>query len=125
MKIHSLDLSKYVEVINVPSLEYIEKLDSSGYKFDFAFFDSRPSIRPVEFQKLYDKGALTDIVAFHDTSRLRELSYIEKDDPQDEYIQHLDQIELQYCRGGLESSLSKGIRIMQLRRDINPAFYKT
>jgi predicted O-methyltransferase YrrM len=123
MKIHSLALSEYAEVINVPSLEYIEKLDGSKYKFDFAFFDSRPSIRPVEFQKLYDKGALTDIVAFHDTSRLREVSYIEKGDPQDEYVRRLDQIELQYCRGGLESSLSKGIRIMQLRRDINPAFH--
>ena len=124
MKIHQFGLNGYVEVINQPSLEFIENLNSAQCKFDFAFFDSRPAIRPVEFQRLYDKGALTDLIAFHDTSRLRENTYIEKGESQDEYVRKLDEIESKYCRGGIEFPFSKGLRIMQLRGDINPAFQK-
>jgi tetratricopeptide (TPR) repeat protein len=121
MKIHQFGLDGYAEVINQPSLEYIENLDSAQYKFDFAFFDSRPAIRPVEFLRLYSKGALTDLVAFHDTSRIREQTYIEQGESQDEYVRELDEIESKYCRGGIEFPFSKGLRIMQLRREINPA----
>jgi predicted O-methyltransferase YrrM len=124
MKIHQCGLDGYAEIINRPSLEYIESLDSAQYKFDFAFFDSRPAIRPVEFQRLYNKGALTDLVAFHDTSRLREQTYIEQGESQDEYVRTLDEIESKYCRGGIEFPFSKGLRIMQLRSDINPAVQK-
>lgn len=124
MRVKQLGLSTYVEIINQNSLEFIENLDTTRYKFDLAFFDSDVSIRPAEFQKLYDKGALTDIIAFHDTSRLREKTYIEKDAPQDEYIRKLNEIEQRYCRGGIELPLSKGLRIMQLRKDINPAFIR-
>ena len=124
-KIQQLGLSEYVEVINQSSLDFIENLDTTKHKFDFAFFDSLTSLRPIEFKKLYDRGALTDLIAFHDTSRLREKTDIVKGEPQDEFVRHLDEIELKYCRGGIEFSLSRGLRIMQLRRDINPAFYKS
>jgi predicted O-methyltransferase YrrM/Flp pilus assembly protein TadD len=125
MKIHQFGLNGYAEVINQPSLEFIENLDSTQCKFDFAFFDSRPTIRPMEFQRLYDKGALKDLVVFHDTSRLREQTYTEKGESQDEYVRKLDEIESKYCRGGIEFPFSKGLRVMQLRSDINPAFKTT
>ena len=124
-KIQRLGLSEYVEVINQSSLDFIENLDTTKYKFDFAFFDSLPSLRPIEFKKFYGRGVLTDLIAFHDTSRLREKTYIVKREPQDEFVRHLDEIELRYCRGGIEFSLSRGLRILQLRRDRNPAFYKS
>ncbi|NWF98081.1 MAG: hypothetical protein HXY52_03990 [Nitrospirae bacterium] len=75
----------------------------------------------MEFYKLYEKGALTDLISFHDTSRLREKTMIIPDEPQDKYVEELDKIEQKYCRGGIEFCFSRGLRIMQLRQDINPA----
>jgi predicted O-methyltransferase YrrM len=121
-KIRQFGLTQYVEVINQSSLDFIENLDASKFKFDFAFFDSSSAIRPEEFHKLYNKGALTSLISFHDTSRLREKTLIIKGEPQDEYVKQMDEIENKYCRGGIEFSLSRGLRIMQLRQEINPAF---
>ncbi len=123
-KIGRLGLTEHVEVINQSSLEFIEKLDAAKYKFDFAFFDSSSAIRADEFSALYHKGALTDLISFHDTSRLREKTFVIQGEPQDEYVRHLDEIENKYCRGGIEFSCSRGHRIMQLKREINPAFIK-
>jgi len=120
-RIRQLGLTECVEVINQSSLEFIEKLDATKYKFDFAFFDSSSAIRADEFYKLYNKGALTDLISFHDTSRLREKTLTIKGEPQDEYVRHMDEIEQKYCRGGIEFSFSRGIRILQLKRELNPA----
>ncbi len=123
-KIKKLRLNEFIEIVNQPSLDFIETLDSNKIKFDFAFFDSATNVRPLEFYRLYEKGALTDLVAFHDTSRLREKTLIIPNEPQDEYVKELDKIEQKYCRGGIEFCFSRGLRVMQLRKDINPAFTK-
>jgi tetratricopeptide (TPR) repeat protein/ADP-heptose:LPS heptosyltransferase len=123
-RINSLGLTAFIEIINQSSLDYIDSLDKTTHKFDFAFFDSASNIRPIEFLKLYKKGLLTDLIAFHDTSRLRERSLIIPNEPQNEYVKNMDNIEHKYCRGGIEFPCSRGVRIMQLRRDINPAFNK-
>jgi predicted O-methyltransferase YrrM len=117
------DIAGYFEIINMNSLEFIEKLDTQKTKFDFAFFDSKNNIRPAEFKMLYEKGGLTNLVAFHDTSRLRERTFIVEDEPQDVYVAKLDEIEKKYCRGGLEFTLAKGLRVMQLDKNTNPAFH--
>jgi hypothetical protein len=123
-RIKELGLSDYVIVVNQSSLDYIDNLDNSKYKFDFAFFDSASPIRPIEFEKLYKKGMLTDLISFHDTSRLREQTLNIPGEPQDEYVKALDEIEQKYCRGGIEFPFSRGLRVMQLRVDKNPAFLK-
>jgi len=117
------DLTGFFEIINQDSLEFIEQLDTQKLKFDFTFFDSKNNIRPAEFKMLYEKGGLTNFVAFHDTSRLREKTFIIESEPQDVYVAELDKIEKMYCRGGLEFPLAKGLRVMQLNKNINPAFY--
>lgn len=117
------DITDFFEIINQNSLEFIEQLDTQIFKFDFAFFDSKNNIRPTEFKMLYEKGGLTNLVAFHDTSRLRERTFIIESEPQDMYVAELDKIEKMYCRGGLDFSLAKGLRVMQLNKNINPAFH--
>jgi len=119
----STDLTEFFEIVNQDSLTFIEGLDTKQIRFDFAFFDSKTNVRPVEFKRLYEKGGLTNLVAFHDTSRLREKTFIVKDEPQDPYVAELDKIEKTYCRGALEFTLAKGLRVMQLDKNINPAFY--
>jgi len=121
-RIKQLGFTEQIEVINQSSLEFIEQLDAAKYKFDFAFFDSSSAIRADEFYNLYNKGTLTDLISFHDTSRLREKTFTIKGEPQDEYVRRMDEIEQKYCRGGIEFSCSRGVRIMQLKREINPAF---
>jgi len=116
-------LTDFLEVINQNSLEFIEQLDTQKFQFDFAFFDSANNIRPTEFKMLYEKGGLTNLVAFHDTSRLREKTFVIKSEPQDVYVAELDKIEKMYCRGGLDFPLAKGLRVMQLNKNINPAFH--
>ena len=116
------DLIDFLEIVNQGSLEFIEQLDTTNIKFDFAFFDSKNDIRPVEFEKLYQKGGLTNLVAFHDTSPLREKTFIVPDAPQDVYVEQLDRIQKNYCSGALEFPLAKGLRVMQLNKEINPAF---
>ena len=117
------DLADFLEIINQDSLEFIEQLDTQKFKFDFAFFDSTNNLRPTEFKMLYEKGGLTNLVAFHDTSRLREKTFINESAPQDVYVAELDKIEKMYCRGGLDFKLAKGLRVMQLNKNINPAFH--
>jgi hypothetical protein len=62
-------------------------------------------------------------VAFHDTSRLREKTFIVESEPQDVYVAEMDEIEKKYCKGGLDFPLAKGLRVMQLNKNINPAFH--
>ena len=119
-KLKRRNLSDYVDVVLCSSLDYAKQVDTKKIKFDIAFFDSDTSIRATEFQMLYDRGALTDLVSFHDTSRLRTKSF--NDEHSSLYISRLDEIEKKYCKGGIEFSLSRGFRMMQLRKDINPAF---
>lgn len=116
-------LAEHVEIFNRDSLEFIKSLDTEKYRFGFAFFDSTNAIRPIEFKMLYEKGGLTNLIAFHDTSRLREKTFKIEGEPQDVYVAELDKIEQTYCRGALEFPLAKGLRVMQLDKNINPAFY--
>ena len=122
-RLESADLTEFFEIVNQDSLTFIEGLDTKQIRFDFAFFDSKTNVRLVEFKRLYEKGGLTNLVAFHDTSRLREKTFIAKDESQDAYVAELDKIEKNYCRGAMEFTLAKGLRVMQLDKNINPAFY--
>lgn len=117
------DLTDFFEIVSQDSLEFIRGLDTTRIKFDFAFFDSKSDIRPLEFKTLYEKGGLTNLVVFHDTSRLREKTFLVEGEPQDVYVAELDRIEKTYCRGALEFPLAKGLRVMQLDKNINPAFF--
>ena len=114
-------LEKHVEVIPMDTLTYIKNLPAN-IKFDFAFFDSETKIRPAEFHELYTRGLLTNIISFHDTSRLRDKTYNPDFEDQENYVKVMDKIQEDYCLGGLELPYSRGFRIMQLKKEGNPAF---
>lgn len=120
-KLSTLGLSLFAEVILSSSLEFIKAL-SSEIKYEFIYFDSEISIRKEEFKNLYKNGNLTNIVVFHDTSRLRTWTHKTETKEHREFIKYLDFIEKEYCCGAIELGLSRGLRIMQLKPKINPAF---
>jgi predicted O-methyltransferase YrrM len=115
-KLAALGLDKCATIINRPSLEYIRSLDKTGPKFDLAFFDSSRVHRADEFVQLHQKGLLADLVLFHDTSRSRIENHDAKKGVQEAYVRRLDEIEQHYTKGSIEFELSRGLRIMQLRK---------
>ncbi|HMO17730.1 MAG TPA: class I SAM-dependent methyltransferase [Oligoflexia bacterium] len=108
-------LNETVEVLNGNSLNVISNLSSQNIVFDFTFLDSSTPIRPQEFELLYCRGLIKNLVAFHDTSRTREKTFRNNKEPQQPYIDAMDEIERLYCRGGIENQLSRGFRLMQLK----------
>ncbi len=113
-KLKALGLDSYVTIVNQASLEYIDSLGADTQPFDFAFFDSTRPDRPDEFIRLREMGLLTDLAFFHDTSRARTENGNGKEGVQATYVDRLDEIEGQNSRGGIELSLSRGLRMMQL-----------
>jgi len=114
-KLAMLGLDKHATVVCKPSLEFIASLDPDTPKFDFAFFDSSRVCRPDEFEQLHHKGLLGDLAFFHDTSRSRVENQSEKEGVQEVYVRRLDDIERRYAKGAIEFTLSRGLRMMQLR----------
>jgi len=115
-KLHaSLGLSEIVEVITGNSIDVIARLSPDNIRFDFTFLDSSTPIRPQEFELLYSRGLISNLVAFHDTSRTREHTLKNEREPQAPYVKAMDEFEQLYCKGGLENPLSRGFRLMQLR----------
>ncbi len=114
--ITSVGLDDYVEIVENESLKYIAQLNSPADAFDFAFLDSMTPIRAPEFILLAEKNLLNNIIAFHDSSRHREKTFVLPGEPQDEYVKAIDEIERKYCRGGIETNLSRGFRLLQLDR---------
>ena len=116
-----LGLQDHVEFVVGDSIEVVESGALSGRRFDVAFFDSSTPSRPKEFWSLYNKGLLGNFIVFHDTSRLREQTLVVSGEPQGAYLQALDEIESEVGSGGLEFGLSRGMRVIQLKRARNPA----
>ena len=114
--INRCNLKEYIEILNIDSLKYIDSLKQNN-KFDFVFFDSSTTIRIEEFNRLNNKKALNNLIAFHDTSKIREKTF--ESDCQDKYVKDLDAIEQKYCKGSIEFYLSRGFRLMQLKRENN------
>ena len=114
--IDSLQLGNFVEIIEDESLKYIQTLSAPNDSFDFTFLDSMTPIRAAEFKLLREKELVNNLVAFHDSSRLREKTFVLPNEPQDEYIRAIDQIEKLYCRGGIETNYSRGFRLMQISK---------
>ena len=110
------NVSSQVEFIQGNSLDIIPQFKGKIDTFDFVFLDSITPVRPKEFELLYALGLLSNIVAFHDTSRMRERSLKNDQEPQIPYCEAMDKIEKLYCRGGIESGFSRGFRLMQVKR---------
>lgn len=110
------NLDKYIEILNINSLQYADNL-ASNISFDLVFFDSSTLVRIVESYKLQEKKALGDLIIFHDTSRIREKTF--KANCQDEYVKKLDIIEEKYCKGNIEFYLSRGFRLMRVKKENN------
>ena len=114
--IKSVELQDYVELIHGASLDVIPQFKDKIPGFGLVFLDSFTPIRPKEFELLYALGLVQNIVAFHDTSRTREESLKNPAEPQSPYCEAMDKIEKLYCKGGIENPLSRGFRIMQVKK---------
>ncbi len=112
--IKACHLEDYIDIITIDSLNFIE---NNTIKFDFVFFDSETKSRAVEFKALYKKNCLTNIVSFHDTSRLRMKTYPDQKGINDKYLKDLDYISKNYCNSSIEFKLSRGFRLMQLKKE--------
>lgn len=110
--ISKANLIDYVDVLNATSLDYIKSTTS---RFDLVFFDSSINSRISEFTSLYNKKLLTNIVVFHDTSELRERTLKSGKYTQYEYTKDLDNIAQNYCKGSITFSLSRGLKLFQLK----------
>lgn len=113
--VNSVELLPFVEFINGDSLSVIPQFKGKINGFGFVFLDSITPLRPKEFELLYSLGLISNIVAFHDTSRLREQTLLNEAEPQSPYCEAMDKIEKLYCRGGIENHFSRGFRVMQVR----------
>ncbi len=100
-------LAGTIMLVQEDSLEFLPTLDPQEFQFDLAFFDSHITTRGQEFQLLYDRGLLRNLVGFHDTSRL-EQSVVVAGEPQLPYLEELDRIEREFCRGALECPYCAG-----------------
>lgn len=111
--IEDAGLIKYITLLYTNSLDYI---NATGSVFDLAFFDSAVNIRTTEFNNLYKKQAVTNLVAFHDTSELREKTLKKDKYSQAMYTRDLKKIADNYCTGNITFSLSRGLKVFQLNK---------
>lgn len=111
----SVGLGPEVQFIHGASLDVIPVFKDKIQGFDFVFLDSLTPLRPKEFELLFSLGLVKNLVAFHDTSRTREQSLVNQKEPQQPYCDAMDKIEKLYMRGGIETNLSRGFRLMQVR----------
>ena len=66
-----LGLSDYVKIHCQDSLTFLRETELT---FQFGFFDSYNPIRPKEYQVCVERGILTGVAAFHDTSPCLEIT---------------------------------------------------
>lgn len=104
-------LWKKYSVDDIITLETVDSLsfckNYSNEPLDFVFFDTDINIRHLEFNTLYKNNKISKnaIICFHDTSKIRIGQSLA-------YITYLN--DLNKTNKGLESFLSRGLRVYQL-----------
>ena len=99
------NLSKFADVHNFDSIEYILK---TNQVFNIGFFDSETSIRPKECEILLNKKAIKQCAVFHDTSPHRTEIFTNKL-VQEKYRKEVFSLSSHpQCSGYFDSPLSRG-----------------
>lgn len=106
----------HIELILADSLDYIKNL-MPGTVFDIVFFDSRTRLRIPEFEALYEKGTLGNLAIFHDTTIYRGTMFPERAEIMKQYLSGLDRIAKECCTGRIIMPYSRGMQIMQVKKD--------
>src|ERR1051326_2303402 len=107
-RLRSAGLSAYARVHCLPSLEF---LAATAERFEIGFFDSLCESRVEEFRLCLDRGLLTRIGVFHDTSptRCETLRHSPAPEVHARYREALQALERdERCCGSMESTLSRG-----------------
>ncbi|MFN0243996.1 MAG: O-methyltransferase [Planctomycetota bacterium] len=103
-------LAHWIDFRRQNSSAFVEEYD--GPPFDFVFLDSELGQRVEEFRVLYDRAKISGLVSIHDTSRRRGGSL---GDYNPEMIAWFDRVGWELAVPGLESHLSRGFRVFQMR----------
>ncbi len=115
-KVRKLGLQKFTRIICDDSLAFLAK---TPLVFDVGYFDSLCEIRGKEFAISLDRGILKKMAVFHDTSphRYQSLMDISEKSLHEKYRSDLYQMSAsEKCSGIFESSLSRGIIIIPIKR---------
>lgn len=105
-------LANYAEVHCSDSLAFLR---STSLVFDFGFFDSLYELRTQEYEICRDRGLLTGIAAFHDTSPHRTKTLHEGRDPglHASYREKLHAFAREpRCAGCFEHRLARGLFVL-------------
>ena len=106
---YDTDLMHYIEIHCAESRQWLGEYQ--GRPFDFAFLDSEPAYRHIEFSIIKQRNlfSLEAIAMFHDTSRYRNRYF---DDFGSEMLSALD--TLMEGKQTLEFGLSRGFRLFKV-----------
>jgi hypothetical protein len=108
-RLDAAGLARFGEVHCESSMDYLARTDTV---FDVGFFDSMCELRAHECRLALDRGLLTRLAVFHDTSPLRTESLVGFPSPEDHVRYRADVMELTRhprCTGFFESRLSRGV----------------
>lgn len=105
-------LAAFAQVHCADSLEFLR---TTALRFQFGFFDSLPELRATEYRLCQERGLLSGMAAFHDTSPLRTRT-LDWCPPEEEHRRYRDALrELRAApgsTGGFESQLSRGLVVI-------------
>src|SRR2546422_2367989 len=101
-----------VDRVRVHCESSLTYLASTNERFDIGFFDSLCELRAKEFRVCLERGLITTVAVFHDTSPHRTESLKEWPSPEEHARYRADLLALARdppCSGFVESTLSRGV----------------